>query len=117
MGLHEILFDTLKKLEDINKLEKDELFDNILLTGGNTLHGNFKDRMINEMNQLTNNINNLIPRIILESTHQYKFVDKSCEKYLTWKGGSILASLSSFQTKWITKKDYDEIGPKISLNN
>jgi actin-related protein len=108
-------FDILKNLKEINKEEKDELFNNILLTGGNTLHRNFKDRIINEMNNLTNNIKNLIPRIILESSHKYLFLDKSCEKYLTWKGGSILASFSSFQTKWITKKDYNEIGAKITF--
>lgn len=30
-----------------------------------------------------------------------------------WIGGSILASLSSFQSMWITKQDYDECGPSI----
>ncbi len=34
-------------------------------------------------------------------------------KYSVWIGGSILASLSTFQTMWITKAEYDEAGPQI----
>ncbi len=36
-------------------------------------------------------------------------------KFATWIGGSILASLSTFQKMWITKEDYDEFGPSIIL--
>jgi actin len=34
-------------------------------------------------------------------------------KHAAWIGGSILASLSTFQTMWMTKKDYEESGPSI----
>jgi actin len=34
-------------------------------------------------------------------------------KYSVWIGGSILASLSTFQQMWITKQEYDEAGPSI----
>ena len=34
-------------------------------------------------------------------------------KYAVWIGGSILSSLSTFQTMWITKQEYDESGPSI----
>ncbi|CAF3480989.1 unnamed protein product, partial [Rotaria sp. Silwood2] len=34
-------------------------------------------------------------------------------KYSAWLGGSILASLSTFQSKWISKQEYDESGPSI----
>jgi actin beta/gamma 1 len=30
-----------------------------------------------------------------------------------WIGGSILASLSTFQAMWISKQDYNEFGPSI----
>ena len=35
------------------------------------------------------------------------------KKYSAWIGGSILASLSTFQQMWITKEEYDESGPSI----
>ncbi|KAK6295398.1 hypothetical protein J4Q44_G00346240 [Coregonus suidteri] len=34
-------------------------------------------------------------------------------KYSIWIGGSILASLSTFQQMWISKQEYDEAGPSI----
>ena len=34
-------------------------------------------------------------------------------KYSTWQGGSKLASLSSFESKWITRDDYDEYGAEV----
>jgi actin len=33
--------------------------------------------------------------------------------YSVWIGGSLLASLSTFQQAWITKEEYDEVGPCI----
>jgi len=34
-------------------------------------------------------------------------------KYSVWMGGSILSSLSTFQSMWVTKEEYDECGPSI----
>ena len=34
-------------------------------------------------------------------------------KYSVWIGGSILSSLGTFQQSWITKDEYDELGPSI----
>ncbi|KAH9257734.1 hypothetical protein BASA81_004200 [Batrachochytrium salamandrivorans] len=37
-------------------------------------------------------------------------------EYSVWIGGSILASLSTFQQMWISKQEYDESGPGIMLS-
>jgi actin-related protein len=34
-------------------------------------------------------------------------------KYSAWIGGSILSSLSAFQSMWISKQDYEEVGPSV----
>jgi len=34
-------------------------------------------------------------------------------KYAVWIGGSILSSLTTFATMWISKQDYNESGPSI----
>lgn len=34
-------------------------------------------------------------------------------KHTVWIGGSILASLSSFQKLWCLKEEYNEFGPSI----
>lgn len=47
------------------------------------------------------------------STMKIKVVAPPERKYSVWIGGSILSSLSTFQTMWITKGEYDESGPSI----
>ena len=50
----------------------------------------------------------------LTSKHpQVKIVAPPERKYSVWIGGSILASLSTFQQMWISKQEYDESGPSI----
>jgi actin-related protein len=44
---------------------------------------------------------------------EVKVLAPTDRKFSTWIGGSILSTLSSFQSKWITKKDYEENGSKI----
>lgn len=44
---------------------------------------------------------------------QVKIVAPPERKYSVWIGGSILASLSTFQNLWCTKQEYDESGPGI----
>ncbi|TVU24770.1 hypothetical protein EJB05_27227, partial [Eragrostis curvula] len=47
------------------------------------------------------------------SIMKIKVVAPPERKYSVWKGGSILASLSTFQNMWISKGEYDESGPRI----
>ena len=46
-------------------------------------------------------------------TKRIRIVTPNERKYSTWIGGSILASLSTFQSMWINKQEYDEFGPSI----
>merc|ERR1711913_182579 len=47
------------------------------------------------------------------STMKIKIIAPPERKYSVWIGGSILASLSTFQSMWISKQEYDESGPGI----
>jgi actin-related protein len=47
------------------------------------------------------------------SSMKVKIIAPPERKYSVWIGGSILASLSSFQQMWISKQEYDETGPSI----
>eukprot|EP00695_Tsukubamonas_globosa_P003672 TRINITY_DN765_c0_g1_i1.p3 TRINITY_DN765_c0_g1~~TRINITY_DN765_c0_g1_i1.p3 ORF type:complete len:52 (+),score=8.89 TRINITY_DN765_c0_g1_i1:70-225(+) len=42
-----------------------------------------------------------------------KVIAPAERKYSVWIGGSILASLSSFQNMWVSKQEYDENGSTI----
>merc|ERR1712153_89800 len=46
-------------------------------------------------------------------TMKVKIIAPPERKYSVWIGGSILASLSTFQQMWISKQEYDESGPSI----
>jgi actin-related protein len=62
----------------------------------------------NISDRLTKEITALAP-----STMKIKVVAPPERKYSVWIGGSILASLSTFQQMWISKQEYDESGPSI----
>lgn len=58
--------------------------------------------------RLQQEVTNMAP-----SSMRVKVVAPPERKYSVWIGGSILASLSTFQQMWISKQEYDESGPSI----
>ena len=80
---------------------KRNLFANIVLSGGSTLFPGFAERMQKEITALA------------QATLEMNIIAPPDRKYSAWIGGSILASLSSFQPMWISKQEYDEFGPSI----
>jgi len=92
------MFDTIMKCDvDIRK----DLYANIVLSGGTTMYEGIAERLTKEMTHLA------------PSTMKIKVVAPPERKYSVWIGGSILASLSTFQQMWISKQEYDESGPGI----
>jgi actin beta/gamma 1 len=97
-GIHDTLFQTIMKCDvDIRK----DLYLNIVLSGGTTMFPGIAER-------LTKEITSLAPPAM-----KIKVVAPPERKYSVWIGGSILASLSTFQAMWISKSEYDESGPSI----
>ena len=78
-----------------------DLYANIVLSGGTTMFTNIAERLTKEVTALA------------PSTMKIKVVAPPERKYSVWIGGSILASLSTFQQMWISKNEYDEAGPSI----
>ena len=98
-GIHETIYNSIMKCDvDIRK----DLYANIVLSGGTTMYPGIADRMEKEITALAPST---WPTIKIRAPSERKFS--------VWKGGSILASLSSFQQMWITKQEYDESGPSI----
>merc|ERR1711988_70722 len=96
-GVHDTMFQTIMKCDvDIRK----DLYANIVLSGGTTMFQGISER-------LTKEITALAPAM------KIKVVAPPERKYSVWIGGSILASLSTFQQMWISKEEYDESGPSI----
>jgi len=97
-GVHETLYNSIMKCDlDIRK----DLYANTVLSGGSSMFPGIADRMQKEITQLA------------PSSMKIKIIAPPERKYSVWIGGSILASLSTFQQMWISKQEYDESGPSI----
>ncbi|EIN04356.1 actin 2 [Punctularia strigosozonata HHB-11173 SS5] len=97
-GIHETTYNSIMKCDlDIRR----ELYGNVVLSGGTTMFPGIADRMQKELTALA------------PSSMKVKIVAPPERKYSVWIGGSILASLSTFQNLWCSKQEYDEFGPAI----
>jgi actin len=97
-GLHELTYQSIMKCDvDVRR----DLYGNIVMSGGTTMFKDIDKRLNKEVVALA------------PSSMKIKVVAPPERKYSVWIGGSILSSLSTFQTMWITKSEYDESGPSI----
>lgn len=97
-GIHETTFNSIGKTDiDIRK----ELYGNIVLSGGTTMFEGITERMTKELT-------NMAP-----ASMKIKVVAPPERKYSVWIGGSIFASLSTFQQMWVSKEEYEDSGPGI----
>jgi len=98
VGIHETAYNSIMHSDlDIRK----DLYANIVLSGGTTMFPGIADRMQKEISQLA------------PPTMKIKIIAPPERKYSVWIGGSILASLSSFDSCWVTKTEYDECGTQV----
>ncbi|XP_006902072.1 PREDICTED: actin, cytoplasmic 1-like [Elephantulus edwardii] len=97
-GIHETTFNSIMKCDvDIRK----DLYASTVLSGGTTMYPGITNRMQKEITALA------------PSMMKIKIIARPERKYSVWTGGSILASLSTFQQMWISKQEYDESGPSV----
>jgi actin-related protein len=52
-------------------------------------------------------------KALAPSTMKVRIIAPPERKYAVWIGGSILSSLKTFESMWISKQEYDESGPSI----
>jgi len=97
-GVHTLTYSSIMKCDvDIRK----DLYSNTVLSGGTTMFDKIGDRLKQEMTAL------------VPSSMTVKIIAPPERKYSVWIGGSILASLSTFEEMWVKKEEYDESGPSI----
>nr|AXF50752.1 actin [Inonotus obliquus] len=97
-GIHATTYNSINRCDvDVRR----DLFNNVVLSGGSSMYPGLAERLMKELGSL------------VTSSMKVKVVAPPERKYSVWIGGSILASLSTFQSMWITKQEYDEFGPSI----
>jgi len=98
MGIHDLIHTSIMKSDvDVRR----HLFGNVVLSGGTMMFPGVGERMTKELTALA------------PSTVKIKVIAPPERKYSVWIGGSILSSLSTFQSMWISREEYDESGPTI----
>lgn len=99
-GIDQLCNDSIQKCDmNVKKI----LYNNIILSGGTSMLKGLKER-------LTNEIQSLVPEAM---KNEVKIDDSQNRQFLTWKGAQVLVSVSTFESKWITRNEYQEKGPKI----
>jgi len=97
-GIHQLTFQSIMKCDvDIRR----DLYKNIVMSGGTTMFKGIPERLEKEIKALA------------PQGMDIKVIAPPERKYSVWIGGSILASLSTFEEMWVTKEEYDESGPTI----
>jgi len=97
-GIHETTYNSIMRCDvDIRR----DLYGNVVLSGGSTMFPGIADRMQKEISAMA------------PTAMRVKIIAPPERKYSVWIGGSILASLSTFQAMWISKDEYNESGPGI----
>lgn len=80
------------------------LYGNITVVGGNTLLQGYPDRLQRDLSCKT------------PQSMRLKFIAPNTpaeRRFSPWIGGSILASLGTFQQMWISRQEYDEGGKSV----
>jgi centractin len=98
MGVADLLASSIMK-SDMDL--RSTLFSQIVLAGGSTLLPGFGDRLLNEVRGLA-------------PAHTKIRISAPPERiHSTYIGGSILASLATFKSMWVTRADYEEHGERL----
>ena len=94
-------------LECINKSDVDvrkDLWGNLVLGGGCSMFANMRERL---EGALFDHAPQNVKTKVIASMNSVE------RRYATWIGGSILASLGSFQQLWMSKQEYEEHGANL----
>ena len=100
-GVHQCLHDCVKACDlDVRR----DLYHNIVLSGGTTMFPGIAERIARELNAV---LPQSVTANVIAAPERY---------YSSWIGGSILASLTTFDANWITRDAYNEMGAAILHN-
>ena len=97
-GVGQSTEDSIKKCDlDIRR----PLYENIMMSGGSTMYPGIAQRLLADLKKNA-------PTSARVNIH----ADPN-RKFSVWIGAKILTELNSFNDQWITREEYDEVGPSI----
>lgn len=97
-GIHQMAFKSIRACDvDVQRT----LAGNIVLSGGSTMFRGMRERMLKELSTLLPSSTQARVALVPEPMHG------------AFLGGSILSSLGSMQSNWISREDYEEQGVSV----
>lgn len=96
-GLSDCCYEAIKSCGDDSTQAL--MFENICLTGGNTLFPGMRERVQHDVSRL------------VSASIRVQVTASEERKYSTWLGGSALAILEGFQPYWVSRDVFDVQGP------
>lgn len=97
-GIHLLSFNSIMACDmDVRR----DLFGNVILSGGSTMYEGLPERLNKELSEKA------------PSGVAVNITAMPERKYSVWIGGSVISSLGTFQSMWITKEEYEEAGPAV----
>ena len=99
VGVHKTLNSSITTCEESYR---NDMYSNIVMSGGNTMFVGMDARLQEEMT------------LLAPAGTKVKVIAKPERQYSVWMGGSMIASMPTFQHMWISKEDYDEEGPSVA---
>jgi len=99
MGLPEMIAESIRMCDTDTRRE---LWGSVVVCGGGSLLPGLTERLHAKLNTLVPQMQ-MKCKLIAPTTPQER-------RFAVWIGGSILASLGSFQQLWMSKQEYDEQG-------
>lgn len=100
-GIHE---QVIRAIEESDVNVRNSLYGNIILSGENTLFAGLPERLTKEVSKLAPA--NITPKVVAVPER----------KFLVWIGGSVISSISTFSSMWITKEEYIDAGSSIIVH-
>ena len=99
-GIAQACYDSIKKCDiDIRR----DLYYSIVLSGGNTMFKGLPERFTQEIKYLAP----------VSMKEQVYVVASPERQFGVWIGGEILSNISTFESCWITRTEYEEYGATI----
>ena len=95
VGIHQLAYDSIQKCDQDLQIT---LYSNIVVTGGSSLLPGFKERFEQDLFDLSSDAARTDIKIDIDLPRSYS----------AWVGGSMIASLSTFDNMCITHKEYDD---------
>jgi len=99
LGLPEMVSECIRSCDtDMRR----ELWGSVAVSGGGSLLPGLTDRLHARLNELVPQMSMKVKLLAATTPSERRFA--------VWIGGSILASLGSFQQLWMSRQEYDELG-------